>query len=300
MLHDVEIIGVPVDFGGNRRGVDMGPSAVRYAGLEEVLEDVGMKVVDGGDITVPERELSYGDIGGVECLRETEKFSRELADRVESVLSKGRTPLVVGGDHSTGIGCMNGSSREGSIGVIWFDAHGDINTPESSPSGNIHGMPVAAALGYGQFGSMDWARANLSEENLVYVGIRDLDEPEKEVLREKGVTVFTISDIDERGIVDVVHEAVDTACEGTEGVHVSVDMDWIDPEEAPGVGTPVPGGVTYREAHKAMEIIAERDARDGFLRSVEIAEVNPILDRHNVTAELAGELAASIFGKKIL
>jgi arginase len=230
-------------------------------------------------------------------LRETKDVCTSLADRVEETLEAGATPLVLGGDHSIAIGSVTGSARGATIGAIWFDAHGDFNTPTTSPSGNVHGMPLAALLGIGEFEGVEWASAEgLREENVAIVGLRSLDAAERRAIRESDVTAFTMSDIDEDGIASVVDEALDVATSGTDGIHVSLDLDWLDPREAPGVGTPVRGGVTYREAHSALERVAET----GALRSIELVEVNPILDEHNETATLATELATSGLGKRIL
>ncbi|MEF8780110.1 MAG: arginase [Haloferacaceae archaeon] len=298
----VRIIGAPTDFGANRRGVDMGPSAIRYAGLGEELESAGVDPSDGGDLFVPRAEERDPDAdapprGRAKFLRETAGVSRQLANAVAKALSADRTPLVLGGDHSVGIGSLSGSSREADIGAIWFDAHADLNTPETSPSGNVHGMPLAAALGIGEFADTEWANAaGLSPDNLALVGLRSVDPPERELVRDRGFAAYTMSDIDELGITEVVDRALSTATDGVDEIHVSLDLDWLDPNVAPGVGTPVRGGVTYREAHSAMEQVAET----GALRSMELVEVNPTLDQHNETAELATELAASAFGKRVL
>ncbi|MFC6728703.1 arginase, partial [Natronoarchaeum mannanilyticum] len=217
-------------------------------------------------------------------------------------VADGELPLALGGDHSIAIGTLAGTGRDAEIGAVWFDAHGDFNTPETSPSGNVHGMPLAAALGRGAFADREWAQSEgLREENVAIVGLRSVDGAEREALRESAVTVYTMSDIDARGLTPVVEDALDVATDGVEGFHVSLDLDWLDPGEAPGVGTPIRGGVSYREAHAAMERVAARDAAgDAVLRSMELVEVNPILDEHNETAELATELAASALGKRIL
>jgi arginase len=302
MTRSVRIIGAPVDYGANRRGVDMGPSAIRYAGLANELEAAGVSPEDGGDLPVPraeerDAEASEPAEGKAKFLRETEEVCTRLADRVGDALSAGVTPLVLGGDHSIAIGSLSGSARDADVGAIWFDAHADLNTPRTSPSGNVHGMPLAAALGMGEFEGVEWATApRLREENVVLVGLRSLDPAERERIRDSEVTAYTMSDIDERGIADVVDEALRIATDGVEGIHVSLDLDWLDPKEAPGVGTPVRGGVSYREAHSAMEAVAEY----GAMRSFELVEVNPILDQHNETASLATELATSAFGKRIL
>lgn len=298
----VRIIGVPTDYGQDRRGVDMGPSAIRYAGLAEDLADAGVETEDTGDLLVPRAEERDPDYrtpseGNAKFLRETEDVCTRLADEVAGTIADGALPLVLGGDHSVAIGTIGGSARDGEIGAIWFDAHGDYNTPTTSPSGNVHGMPVAAVLGHAEWAGVGWANApGLREENVVYVGLRSLDVTEREAIRDSEMTAFTMSDIDERGITDVVEAAISVASDGVDGVHVSLDLDWLDPSIAPGVGTPVRGGVTYREAHYAMERVSEADV----LRSMEVVEVNPVLDQHNETADLATELAASAFGKRIL
>jgi arginase len=298
MSQRVSILGAPTDYGANRRGVDMGPSAIRYAGLAEQLERSDVVPVDDGDLTVPRAEERDPDSGTMNAkfLPEIEAVSRRLADDVADAIDEGATPLVLGGDHSVAIGTLAGTGRETPIGVVWFDAHADINTPSTTLSGNVHGMPLAAALGRDEFASMPWAQTpGLTEENVAIVGLRDVDRAERDVVTDSDVTAFTMSDIDERGIADVVDDALDVAGDGVDGIHVSLDLDFLDPVAAPGVGTPVQGGATYREAHAAMEAVAETD-----LRSMELVEVNPILDDHNGTAELAVELAASAFGKRIL
>jgi arginase len=302
MTRTARIIGAPTDYGANRRGVDMGPSAIRYAGLAAQLADAGIEVEDAGDLAVPladERnpDASEPSEGEAKFIREVEEVSTLLTDQVASTLADDVTPVVLGGDHSVAIGSVGGSARDADIGVVWFDAHGDFNTPSTSPSGNVHGMPLAAALGVGDFEGVEWANARgLKPENVALVGLRDLDATEKRVIRESPVTAYTMSDIDEQGITTVVDDALAVAGDDTDGVHVSLDLDWLDPKEAPGVGTPVRGGVTYREAHSALESVAS----SGVLRSLEVVEVNPILDQHNETAELATELAASALGKRIL
>jgi arginase len=302
MTRTARILGVPADYGANRRGVDMGPSAIRYAGLGEALGEAGVEPVDHGDITAPRAEETDPEaetpgLGRARFLREVRRAATALADDVAKALAAEAVPLVLGGDHSVSIGSLSGTSRDAEVGVVWFDAHGDFNTPATTPSGNVHGMSLAAALGLGEFGGTDWAPApGLSAEHVALVGIRDLDEREKSTLQASDASVFTMSDIDELGILPVVEEALSVALTGTDGVHASLDLDWLDPTIAPGVGTPVRGGVSYREAHSAMEAIAEC----GQLRSIDLVEVNPILDTRNETAELAAELAASAFGKRIL
>jgi arginase len=300
----VNILGVPADLGADRRGVDMGASAVRYAGLVETLESVGLDCADLGNVDVP-RLATHAESGcsdsDAKYINGIGEMTRTVSSRVASVLDAGKFPLVLGGDHSVAIGAMRGSAADEEIGVLWFDAHGDYNTPATSPSGNVHGMPLAAIHGHGWFDDSDWAQSpNVREENTVVVGARSLDEGEQHALRDSDVTVFTMSDIDEHGISAVTEEALDVASDGVEHCHVSLDLDWLEPTEAPGVGTPVRGGVTYREAHSALEQVAERDRTENLLRSMDVVEVNPILDHDNATAELAVELTASALGKRIL
>jgi arginase len=302
----IRVIGAPVDYGSNRRGVDMGPSAIRYADLQTTLEGLGLTYEDVGDLTVPgaeqrEAEPDRPDDFSAKYIEEVEDLCVRLREEVSTASEEGCLPLVLGGDHSIAIGTLGGAAQHSDLGAIWFDAHADLNTPRTTPSGNVHGMPLAAALGVGDFGEMDWAYApDLREENVVIVGLRSVDGAEREYLHDSDVTVFTMSDIDEEGITSVTRDALDVATDGVEGIHVSLDLDWIDPNEAPGVGTPVRGGVSYREAHAAMETVAEYDSRFEILRSMEMVEVNPVLDEHNETAELATELAASALGKRIL
>ncbi len=306
MAEVVRIIGTPMDLGANRRGVDMGPSAIRYARLADRLESAGVDPIDGGDLPVPHAEERDPDAispttGAAKFLREVEAVSRRLAEEVATTIADGEFPLVLGGDHSVAIGSLHGSSREAKLGAIWFDAHADINTPETSPSGNVHGMPLAAALGRGCFEAFSWANApGLCESSIAYVGLRSIDDRERELVRDSEMTAFTMSDIDQRGITTVVEDALAVATEGTDGVHVSLDLDWLDPKTAPGVGTPVRGGVTYREAHSALETVSTHHERDDVLRSMDVVEVNPILDEANETATLAAELTASAFGSRIL
>ena len=294
---DVRVIGVPMDLGTDRRGVDMGPSAIRYAGLAGALDDAGHDYVELGHISVPRAENLDEANSRAKYLDETETVCRSLERQVEAAIDAGEFPLVLGGDHSIAIGTARGTANRGSTGLVWFDAHGDFNTPETTPTGNVHGMSVAALLGRGAFAGSDWAHAPaIDPSNVAMVGIRSLDDAERAALRDSEVTVFTMSDIDERGLSAVTEDALAVA--GTaDGIHISLDMDFLAPTEAPGVGTPVRGGVTYREAHTAMEAVGERLAD---VRSMEVVEVNPILDSHNETAELAVELIASALGKRIL
>jgi arginase len=299
----IRVIGVPLDLGQSRRGVDMGPSAVRVAGLEARLESLGHVVEDAGNIAVAIAEQKSEGDPHAKYLKEITATCTKHADLVLKTLEAGKVPVVLGGDHSVAAGTVAGVAafyrrQNQRIGLIWIDAHTDINTPESSPSGNVHGMPLAATLGLGpaELSNIFDFSPKVQPENCVLVGVRDIDAVEKENVRRAGIEVFTMRDIDERGMRTIMEEALRMAGRGTAGYHVSLDMDWVDPEDAPGVGTPVRGGATYREAHLAMEIIADH----GRMLSFEIVEVNPVIDEHNRTAELAVELTLSAFGKKIL
>jgi arginase len=299
----IRVIGVPLDLGQSRRGVDMGPSAVRVAGLEARLEELGHEVEDGGNVLVPIPEQKKEGDASAKYLKEITAACTKLADLVLKTLEAGKVPLCLGGDHSMAAGTVSGVAefyrrQQQRIGLIWIDAHTDINTPETSPSGNVHGMPLAALLGLWQsdLANIYGFSPKVNPENCVLVGVRDIDAVEKANVHRAGIGVFTMRDIDERGMRTVMEEALRIAGRGTAGYHISLDMDWVDPEDAPGVGTPVRGGATYREAHLAMEIIADH----GRMLSMEIVEVNPVIDEHNRTANLAVELALSAFGKKIL
>jgi arginase len=299
----IRVIGVPLDLGQSRRGVDMGPSAVRVAGLEARLEAIGHKVEDAGNIVVAIPEQKKEGAPSAKYLKEITATCTKAAELVLKTLEAGKVPMVLGGDHSIAAGTVSGVAefyrrQEQKIGLIWIDAHTDMNTPDSSPSGNVHGMPLAAIMGLApiELGKIYDFSPKVQPENCVLVGIRDVDSFEKENIRKAGVEVFTMRDIDERGMRAVMEEALRMAGRGTAGYHVSLDMDWIDPEDAPGVGTPVWGGATYREAHLAMEIISDH----GRMLSFEIVEVNPVIDERNQTADLAVELSLSAFGKKIL
>src|SRR5579885_1920048 len=299
----IRVIGVPLDLGQSRRGVDMGPSAVRVSGLEARLEALGHVVEDAGNIAVAIPEQKKEGHPHAKYLKEITATCTKHAELVLKTLEAGKVPLCLGGDHSMGAGTVAGVAeyyrkQNQRIGVIWIDAHTDINTPESSPSGNVHGMPLAAIMGLGppELANIFNFSPKVSPENAVLVGVRDIDAIEKENVRRAGIDVFTMRDIDERGMRAVMEDAIRIAGQGTAGYHVSLDMDWVDPEDAPGVGTPVRGGATYREAHLAMEIIADH----GKMLSLEVVEVNPVIDEHNRTADLAVELISSAFGKKIL
>jgi len=281
----------------------MGPSAVRVAGLEARLEALGHIVEDGGNVAVAIPEQKTEGQPNAKYLKEITATCTKHAELVLKTMEAGLVPLALGGDHSMAAGTVSGVAeyyrrQNQKIGLLWIDAHADINTPQSSPSGNVHGMPLAAILGLGppELANIFNFSPKAKAENCVLVGVRDIDAIEKQNVRRAGVEVFTMRDIDERGMRTVMEEALRMAGQGTAGYHVSLDMDWVDPEDAPGVGTPVRGGATYREAHLAMEIIADH----GRMLSLEIVEVNPVIDEHNRTANLAVELALSAFGKKIL
>ncbi|MBM7624017.1 arginase [Sporohalobacter salinus] len=294
----IGIIGVPIDLGANRRGVDMGPSAIRYAHLVTKIEQLGLKVTDFGDINVPIIRSEIENINKSDLIPKIRDVCVSLSDKVQESIKEGFIPLVIGGDHSIAIGSFGGLVNSGkNIGLIWFDAHGDFNTLATSQTNNLHGMPLAVINGKGPDGLVSIARdSNLCEDNIVLVGIRDLDYREKERLKKTNINVYTISDIDKQGINEVMKQAIQFASCDTEGVHISFDVDVLDPLVAPGVGTAVPRGLDYREAHLALEMISEAEV----LTSLELVEVNPILDERNRTAELAVELILSCLGKDIL
>ena len=299
----VHVIGVPMDLGSGRRGVDMGPSAIRIAGLNARLVELGHKVVDQGDLVIKNMEELPVRDEHARYLPEIARAAGTLAKKVDRIMRLGHFPLVLGGDHSIAVGTISGVAgfarkQASRVGLLWVDAHGDINTPESSPSGNIHGMPLAALLGYGPEALTDVADhgPKLDPTNVALVGIRSLDAGEKKLLKETGVQVHTMSEIDRHGVHRAMEKALARITDGTEYVHVSFDLDALDPTVAPGVGTPVKGGLDYREAHLIMEVIADA----GIMTSLEMVEVNPILDQGNASAALAVELVQSAFGKKIL
>jgi arginase len=303
MAQKIRIIGVPMDLGASRRGVDMGPSALRVAGLQARIKQLGLQVEDIGNISVKQpEEMSYGE-KRAKYLAEIADACKDLAVMVEKSLEESMLPVVLGGDHSIAAGTLSGvaahfKKKEKKIGLVWLDAHGDINTPESSPSGNVHGMPLAAAMGYGatELVELQGFKPKVEPQNISLVGIRDLDSQEKKLAKKSGVHVFTMRDIDERGMREVMSDALKYAMDDTDGISVSLDMDFVDPSDAPGVGTPVRGGVTYREAHLAMEMLADTEA----MLSLEVVEINPVIDEHNRTALLGVELVLSGLGKKIL
>jgi arginase len=295
----IRVIGVPMDLGADRRGVDIGASAIRYAGLNDQLRYLNYEVYDVGNIVVPQPESQPIDNSRLKYLEPIVKVAEELADTVTEALKANEFPLILGGDHSIALGSITGVTRvHKDISLLWIDAHADFNTEETTPSGNIHGMILAALAGLGNSRLTDiGGRApKVDTQRIVIVGARDLDPGERELLRTHHVHVFTMSDIDQRGISDVMREALAIAGKARDGIHLSLDMDALDPEHAPGVGTPVRGGLTYREAHLAMELIAD----SGHLIGIDVVEVNPILDRENATALLAVELVMSALGKKII
>jgi arginase len=299
----VSLIGVPLDLGAGRRGVDMGPSALRVAGVDARLAALGCEVEDRGDLPVKIQETQGPGDPRLKYLREIVEVCELLRDRVGEALAHGAIPVVLGGDHSVAMGTIAGlarhfHARKEKVGLVWFDAHADANTADTSPSGNIHGMPLAAALGLGAPSLVNLAGHSpmVDGSRSALVGIRDVDPPERANVRASGIGAFTMRDIDEQGMRSVMEEAIKRATSGTAGIHVSFDVDGIDPDYAPGVGTPSPGGLSYREAHLAMEMLADT----GRVVSAELVEVNPILDHGNVTASLAVELLCSLLGKKIL
>ncbi|HEY3443490.1 MAG TPA: arginase [Paludibaculum sp.] len=303
MKKTIAILGAPLDLGAGRRGVDMGPSALRVANLNARLHSIGCKVEDLGNVSVEQAESARVGPASARYLKAIAATCDALARRVEKAAGQGKFPLVLGGDHSIAIGTISGMAqhfrkKQQKLGVIWLDAHTDMNTPETSPSGNVHGMPLACLVGEGPraLTHLYGVSPQVDPKNVVLVGIRDVDITEKHVVQKSGVRVFTMRDIDERGMRAVMQEALQIASAGAAGVHLSLDMDGVDPDEAPGVGTPVRGGISYREAHLAMEILS--DSRK--LTSMEVVEVNPVLDTANRTALLAVELVMSAMGKRIL
>ena len=276
----------------------MGPSAIRYAGLDDRLARLGLECSDWGNVETAIPEATASGDPRARFLSEIKDACERIARRVAATAGDRYLPIVLGGDHSIALGTLGGlASKYGAGGVLWFDAHGDLNTPETSPSGNVHGMPLAAALGLATdaFASDAWPLPALNPERVALIGVRSLDEGERELVRRLGVAVYTMTDLDRRGVEPVVREALEQV-DGAPFVHVSLDMDVVDPDVAPGVGTPVRGGLSYREAHLAMELVAKH----GILTSLELVEVNPVLDEHNQTASLAVELTCSALGARIL
>lgn len=299
----IAIIGAPVDLGAGRRGVDMGPSAIRVAGLGKRLAALGYTIEDRGNVAVEQAEAIPAGPANSHHLPEIADACGRVAELVTAALEQGKLPLILGGDHSISAGSVSGvaqfyQQRNEAIGIIWMDAHADMNTPETTPSGNVHGMPLASLIGDGppELVNLCGYSPKVDPRNVAIIGLRDVDPLEAQHVKATGVRAFTMRDIDERGMPAVMQEAIALASAGTAGIHLSFDMDSIDPDEAPGVGTPVRGGLSYREMHLAMEILAD----SGQLVSLEVVEVNPVLDIANRTADLAVEVLTSALGKKIL
>ncbi len=303
MRKSIQIIGVPLDLGASRRGTDAGPSAVRIAGLGASLRSLGYEVLVEIDIPVPSMETREAKNTSARFKREILDVCTTLADSTRETLDQGIIPLVIGGDHSIAMGTVSGisahfASKGEDIGLIWFDAHGDMNIPASSPSGNVHGMPLAHLLGRGdeELSSILGCHPAIKPENVALIGIRDIDDSERAIIRESGITTFTMRDIDELGMTEVCKRSLAAVNEGTAGFHVSFDVDGCDPSVIPGSGTLVPGGVSFREAHQLLENCADT----GRMTSMEVVELNPFLDQANVSAERAVMLIQSAFGRSIL
>jgi arginase len=298
-MRKLSIVGMPMDLGQMRRGVDMGPSAIRYAGVNEKLRELFDEVKDLGDIPVGRPEAIIDEQTNLRNLQLVAEKSEILATAVDKVIRSGAFPLVLGGDHSIAIGTLAGVSKNyQNVGVIWYDAHGDLNTAETSPSGNIHGMPLAVSMGVGHplLTGVGGYKPKIKPEHIVIIGARALDEGERILIKEKGIKVFTMHEIDRLGMTRVMEDTIQYLQSRTDGVHLSLDLDALDPHDAPGVGTPVQGGISYRESHLAMEMLAESE----MITSAEFVEVNPILDERNKTAKTAVALMGSLFGEKLL
>ncbi|WP_102272436.1 arginase [Cytobacillus massiliigabonensis] len=298
-MKKLAIIGMPMDLGQMRRGVDMGPSAIRYAGINERLKKLFDEVHDRGDIAIGRPEVEVDPESNLRNLHLIAEKTEMLAKEVDQAIEAGSFPLVLGGDHSIAIGTLAGVAKHyNNLGVIWYDAHGDLNTAETSPSGNIHGMPLAVSLGMGHplLTNVGGYAPKIKPENIVIIGARSLDEGERELIKEHGIKVYTMHEIDRIGMTKVMEEAISYLKGKTDGVHLSLDLDGLDPNDAPGVGTPVLGGISYRESHLAMEMLAESE----IITSAEFVEVNPILDDKNKTATVAVALMGSLFGEKLL
>lgn len=299
----IAILGAPLDLGQSRRGVDMGPSAIRVANLNQRVASLGYQVDDLGNVPVEQREALSEGPAHARYLQAIAETCRRLGVAVDKAVSQGKVPIVLGGDHSVAVGTLSGLSRcfrrkKKQVGLIWIDAHADMNTPETTPSGNVHGMPLACCVGIGpkELTNLFGYSPKVAPHNVALVGVREVDQLEAPHVRDSGVRAFTMRHIDERGLRSVMEEAIEIASDGTAGFHLSLDMDYVDPREAPGVGTPVRGGGTYREAHLAMEMICD----SGKMLSMEVVEVNPVIDEVNRTADLAVELIMSALGKRIL
>lgn len=299
MNKKLSIIGMPMDLGQRRRGVDMGPSAIRYAGINERLKPLFSEIHDLGDIPIGRPEVQVDEESNLRNLDLVAEKNTLLAEKVDEAVQSGSFPLVLGGDHSIAIGTLAGVAKHyKNLGVIWYDAHGDLNTAETSPSGNIHGMPLAVNIGLGhpKLTDIGGYAPKIKPENIVIIGARALDDGEKDLMKENGIKVYTMHEIDRMGMAKVIEETIAYLKDRTDGVHLSLDLDGLDPSEAPGVGTPVMGGISYRESHLAMEMLQEA----GIITSAEFVEVNPILDEKNKTASVAVGLMGSLFGEKLL
>ncbi|AZU59989.1 arginase [Neobacillus mesonae] len=299
MTRKLSIIGMPMDLGQMRRGVDMGPSAIRYAGVYERLKPLFDAIEDLGDIPIGRPEVSVDEESNLRNLDLVAEKNTLLAEKVDEVIQSGSFPLVLGGDHSIAIGTLAGVAKHyKNLGVIWYDAHGDLNTSETSPSGNIHGMPLAVSVGLGHelLTDIGGYSPKIRPEHVVIIGARSLDEGERILIKEKGIKVYTMHEIDRMGMAKVMEETIAYLKDKTDGVHLSLDLDGLDPSECPGVGTPVMGGISYRESHLAMEMLEEAK----LITSAEFVEVNPILDEKNKTASIAVGLMGSLFGEKLL
>ncbi|MBW0769490.1 arginase [Mammaliicoccus lentus] len=301
MSKRIEIIGAPTAFGQRKLGVNFGPDALRYAGLIERIEDIGHEVIDKGNVQSPVLDMKKykSEQKGLRNLEEVIAFSNNLYESVNETVEKGHFPLILGGDHSLSIGSIAGISKHyENLGVIWYDAHGDLNTLESSPSGNIHGMPLRALIGEGDeaLTNIGGYKNKVKPENVVLIGMRDLDEGEKKYIKKAGILTYTMADIDRLGMGQVISETIEYLKDKTDGIHLSLDVDALDPVETPGTGTIVPGGATYRESHLAMEMLHESK----LIVSADLVEVNPLIDEYNKTARLAIGLMGSFFGEKLL
>lgn len=299
----VRLLGVPMDLGAGRRGVDMGPSAIRIAGVSHELRRLGIAVEDDGDIGVPAPETRDPGQPNARYLDPIYHVCNRLRLRVRRTLDDGRVPLVMGGDHSIAIGTVAGVAehfrmKDQKVGLIWVDAHADMNTPDISPSGNIHGMPLATVLGYGndRLVELGGFAPKVDKQHVCLIGIRDIDEGEREMVKRSGIHAYTMRDVDERGMRSIMQEAIGFATDGTAGFHVSFDLDGMDPRDVPGTGTPVKGGISWREANLLMEMVAD----SGAMTSLEVTELNPILDVRNQSGEVAVDVILSAFGKRIL
>ena len=296
----ISIIGAPSDYGQQRRGVDMGPSAIRYADVTERLTGLGYDIKDEGDIRVKREMRNPQSDTNLKNLKEVVEVCTQLSNKVSEVIGQGRFPLVFGGDHSIAIGTLAGlAAHYDNLGVIWYDAHADLNTPDTSPSGNIHGMPLAVSIGLGdeRLVKIGGPQPKIKPENIIIIGARSVDPGERALIREKGIKVYTMHEIDRMGMTKIIEDSIAyLKMRKVDGVHLSLDLDGLDPLYTPGVGTPVPGGITYRESHLAMEMLEE----ERIITSAEFVEVNPILDERNKTADVAVALMGSLFGEKLV